>query len=65
MVYYRALFDDLLGHPADAWPGSAATNPEQIAGDAASKNGDAHAGGTQHIMTGDDPVADPPGKNGR
>jgi hypothetical protein len=32
MIHYRALFDDLLGHPGDAWPGSATTKPEQIAG---------------------------------
>ncbi|HEY4853337.1 MAG TPA: hypothetical protein VII22_21315 [Streptosporangiaceae bacterium] len=59
MIHYRALFDDLLGDPADARPGSAATKPEQIAAaaDTAPNNGDAHVAGTQHIMTGDGPVA--------
>jgi hypothetical protein len=46
-----------LGDPAVARPGSAAAEPGQIAADAVPKNGDAHAGGTQRIMTGDDPVA--------
>jgi hypothetical protein len=29
MIHYHALFSDLLGEPADAGPGSAATEPEQ------------------------------------
>jgi hypothetical protein len=30
MIHYHALFSDLLGEPADAGPGSAATEPEQL-----------------------------------
>jgi hypothetical protein len=61
MIHYRALFAELLGDPADARPGPAAAKPEQIAGpaDAAPKNGDAQAAGTQQTMTGGDPVASP------
>jgi hypothetical protein len=59
MIHYRALFADLLGDADDARPGPEAAKPAQIipAADTAPKNGDAHAGGTQHVMTGSDPVA--------
>jgi hypothetical protein len=51
MIYYRALFADLLGEPADAQSRSAATGPAQIdvAADATSKNGDAQVAGTQPV----------------
>jgi hypothetical protein len=49
MIHYRALFADLLGEPADAQSGSAATGPAQIdvAADATPMNGDAQVAGTQ------------------
>jgi hypothetical protein len=58
MIHYRALFSDLLGEPANAEPGSAATEPEQAtaAVHAAPKNGDAPVAGPQPAMAAGDPV---------
>jgi hypothetical protein len=58
MIHYRALFSDLLGEPADAGPGSAATEPEQTtaADHATPKNGDAPVAGPQRAMAAGDPV---------
>lgn len=59
VIHYRALFRDLLGEPAGAGSGSAATGPAQIvAADDTSPNGiDEHAGETQRAMAADDAVA--------
>ena len=48
MIHYRELFADLLGEPADAQSGSAATGPAQIdvAADATPMNGDTQVAGT-------------------
>jgi hypothetical protein len=61
MIHYRALFSDLLGEPADAGPGSAATEPEQPPADdhATLKNGNARVAEPQRAMTADDPVTAP------
>ena len=58
MIHYRALFSDLLGEPADAGPGSAATEPEQTtaADHATPKNGDAPVAEPQRAMAAGDPV---------
>jgi hypothetical protein len=60
MIHYRALFRDLLGEPADAMSGSAATEPVEViaAEDTTPKTGDAQVAETQRAMPADDPVAD-------
>jgi hypothetical protein len=59
MIHYRALFGDLLGDPADAVPGPAATEPGQIiaADDTTPKDGDVYAAVTRNAMAAGDPVA--------
>ena len=65
MIHYRALFDDLVGEPADAGSGSAAaepeaaTEPEQIvaADNTTPENRDAHVAENQRAMAADNPVA--------
>jgi hypothetical protein len=59
MIHYRALFGDLLGDPADAGPGPAATEPGQIiAADATTpKDGDVYAVVSRTTMLADDPAA--------
>jgi len=58
MIHYRALFGDLLGDPADAGPGPAATEPGQIiAADAmTAKDGDVYAA-VARATAASDPVA--------
>jgi hypothetical protein len=58
IIHYRALFSDLLGDPADAGPGPAATEPEQIiAADATTANdGDVYAA-VARATAASDPVA--------
>ena len=58
IIHYRALFSDLLGDPADAGPGLAATEPEQIiAADATTANdGDVYAA-VARATAASDPVA--------
>jgi hypothetical protein len=60
MIDYRALFDDLLGEPADALPGSAETEPAQAveADNATPRNGDAQAAGIRRPMAVGDPITD-------
>ena len=60
MIDYRALFDDLLGEPADALPGSAETEPAQAveADNTTPRNGDAQAAGIRRPVAVGDPVAD-------
>jgi hypothetical protein len=59
MLRYRALFGDLLGEPADAGPGPAATGPEQvIAVDGmTAQDGDVHVAAARNAVAADDPVA--------
>src|ERR1017187_3776432 len=58
MIHYRALFGDLLGDPADAVPGPAATEPGQIiaADDTTPKDGDVYAA-VARAKAADDPAA--------
>jgi Tfp pilus assembly protein PilX len=59
MIHYRALFSDLLGDPADAVPGPAATGPGQViaAEDTTAKDGDVYAAETRNALAAGDPVA--------
>jgi hypothetical protein len=59
MIHSRALFSDLLGDPADAGPGPAATEPGQVvAADATTANdGDVYAAETRNAMAASDSVA--------
>jgi hypothetical protein len=59
MIHYRALFRDLLGEPADAGSGSAATGPAEVAaGDDTPPNGiDGQTAQTQRAMAADDAAA--------
>jgi Tfp pilus assembly protein PilX len=59
MIHYRALFGDLLGDPADAAPGPAATGPEQVtAADATTPpDGDTHAAAARAKAAGDPAAA--------
>lgn len=60
MIDYRALFDDLLGEPADALPGSAETEPAQAveADNTTPRNDDAQVAGIRRPVTAGAPVAD-------
>jgi hypothetical protein len=59
MIHYRALFSDLLGDPADAAPGPAATDPGQViaADDTTANDGDVYAAETRSATDAGDPVA--------
>jgi hypothetical protein len=59
MIHYRALFSDLLGDPADAAPGPATTDPEQViaADDTTAKDGDVYAAETRSAAVAGDPAA--------
>jgi hypothetical protein len=59
MIHYRALFSDLLGDPADAARGPAATDPEQVivADDTTAKDGDVYAAETRSATASGDPAA--------
>ena len=66
MIHYRALFGDLLGDPADAVPGPAATEPRQIiAADATTaKDGDVYAAVARNATAAGDPAATRQQSNG-
>ena len=59
MIHYRALFRDLLGEPAGAGTGSAATEPAQTieAEDTAPDGASAQAAETRRPVAAGDPVA--------
>jgi hypothetical protein len=59
MIHYRALFSDLLGDPADAGPGPAATDPGQViaADGMIAKDGDVYAAVARNATAADDPAA--------
>lgn len=63
MIHYRTLFRDLLGEPADAGTGPAATEPAQVmAEDTAPEKADAPAAEAQRPVAVDVPVASGPGQ---
>ena len=59
MIHYRDLFGDLLGEPADAGHGPAATGPGQAAAadDMTPQDDDVHVAAAQNAIAGDDAVA--------
>ena len=59
MIHYRDLFGDLLGAPADAGPGPAATGPGQATAvdDMTPQDGDVHVAAARNAIAADDPVA--------
>jgi hypothetical protein len=59
MIHCGALFGDLLGEPADAEPGPAATGPGQVIAvdDMTPQGGDVHVAAARNAVAADDPVA--------